>query len=110
MWLYYLIVSAMQLHFSVINGIVMDTSAIFFTSLVVTSEDMEVQVMSQRKLQESPTEKVVEVVNDLGLKCAARKFKTSPATLSRWLKAQNYMLKRIYVRKELAADADPLRL
>lgn len=57
--------------------------------------------MSQSKLQESPTDKVVEVVNDLGLKRAARKFNTSPSTLSRWLKAQNFKLKRIYVRKEV---------
>jgi hypothetical protein len=54
------------------------------------------------ELSRSPTEVVVQSVNELGLKKAARKFKTSPATLSRWLKAQNYMLKRIYVRKELA--------
>lgn len=59
--------------------------------------------MSKGKLQESPTEKVVETVNDLGLKRAARKFNTSPSTLSRWLKSQNYQIKRIYVRKELAS-------
>jgi transposase-like protein len=58
--------------------------------------------MSRSKLQESPPEKVVEAVNDLGLKRAARKFNTSPSTLSRWLKAQNYRLKRIYVRKEVS--------
>jgi len=59
--------------------------------------------MSQSKLQESPTEKVVELVNDIGLQRAARKFNTSPSTLSRWLKVQKFKLKRIYVREELTA-------
>jgi len=81
----------------------------FFISLRKRIAERRKQ-MSQSKLSESPTERVVEAVNDLGLKLAARKFKTSPATLSRWLKAQNYMLKRIYVRKEQVNDADPLRL
>lgn len=63
----------------------------------------KVSYMSQIKLSESPTSEVVAVVNELGLQRAARKFKTSPATLSRWLKAQDFKLKRIYVRKELAS-------
>ena len=52
------------------------------------------------KLESSPTDEIVAQVNDLGLKRAARKYNTSPATLSRWLKAQHFRLKRIYVREE----------
>lgn len=56
------------------------------------------------KLYSSPTEQVVNAVNDVGLQKAARKFKTSPATLSRWLKAQKYRLKRIYVRDRVGTE------
>jgi hypothetical protein len=56
--------------------------------------------MSQNKFDPSPTEQVVEKVNELGLQDAAREFNTSPATLSRWLKAQHFKIKRIYVREE----------
>ena len=48
----------------------------------------------------SPTEEVVEKVNELGLTKAARQFKTSPSSLSRWLRAQGYFSKPQYVRKE----------
>lgn len=59
--------------------------------------------MSLGKFRESPTEVIVAQVNDLGLKRAAKKFHTSPSTLSRWLKSQNYQIKRIYVPKEKLA-------
>jgi hypothetical protein len=52
----------------------------------------------------SPTEVVVQAVNELGLQRAAKQFHTSPATLSRWLKAQHYKIKRIYVREEPPRD------
>lgn len=52
------------------------------------------------KLSGSPTAEIVAQVNSLGLSEAARVLNTSPATLSRWLKSQNYQLKRIYVPKE----------
>lgn len=58
------------------------------------------------KLSGSPTGQVVDAVNDLGLERAAKKFHTSPSTLSRWLKAQHYKLKRIYVRVEPEPPAD----
>jgi hypothetical protein len=54
-------------------------------------------------LYSSPTADVVAKVNELGLQAAAQHFGTSAATLSRWLKAQNYRIKRIYVRQEQRA-------
>lgn len=50
-----------------------------------------------------PPEVVVSKVNGLGLAKAARKFKTSPSTLSRWLRANGYQGKFQYVPiKEVA--------
>ena len=60
------------------------------------------------KLSGSPTAEIVAQVNDLGLTKAAQALNTSPATLSRWLKSQNYQLKRIYVPKE-EMNRDPQR-
>lgn len=48
---------------------------------------------------QSPTEEVVVKVNQLGLTKAARKFKTSPSSLSRWLRAQGYRAKSQYVKE-----------
>lgn len=44
------------------------------------------------------------MVNELGLKLAAKKFRTSPSSLSRWLKEQHYKFKGIYVREEPPED------
>lgn len=52
-----------------------------------------------------PTEEIVAQVNNLGLQVAAKKFGTSPATLSRWLKQQNYRLQRVYVLTDEAKRA-----
>lgn len=59
--------------------------------------------MSQNRLSLSPTEKVVETVNTEGLRKAARRYGTSPSTLSRWLKAQNYKRRSIYLKVEKTA-------
>lgn len=59
--------------------------------------------MSQNRLAQSPTEAVVEKVNQLGLAKAARKYGTSPSTLSRWLKAQQYKRRSIYMKVEKTA-------
>lgn len=59
--------------------------------------------MSQKSLTLTPTEAVVEKVNTLGLAKAAKKFDTSPSTLSRWLKAQNYKRRSVYVKVEKTA-------
>lgn len=59
--------------------------------------------MSQNRLTQSPTEKVVATVNDLGLRKAARKYGTSPSTLSRWLKAQQYKRRSVYMKVEKTA-------
>ena len=48
---------------------------------------------------QSPTEEVVAKVNRLGLTKAARAFKTSPSSLSRWLRAQGYKSKCQYVKE-----------
>lgn len=48
---------------------------------------------------QSPTEEVVEKVNQIGLTKASKKFKTSPSSLSRWLRAQGYVSKYQYVKE-----------
>lgn len=48
---------------------------------------------------QSPTEEVVAKVNQLGLTKASKKFKTSPSSLSRWLRAQGYIAKSQYVKE-----------
>ncbi len=55
-------------------------------------------------VQRSPTDEIVEKVNELGLKNAASFYGTSKATLSRWLNSQNYRIKRIYVKQEEKAS------
>lgn len=59
--------------------------------------------MSSKWLTQSPTEKVVEEVNKRGLENASKYFLTSPSTLSRWLKAQNYKRRSVYVKVEKTA-------
>lgn len=59
--------------------------------------------MSKAKLSLTPTEQVVQKVNELGLKKAARKFGTSDSTLSRWLRDQNYKRRSVYVKVEKTA-------
>lgn len=59
--------------------------------------------MSQNRLSKSPTAEIVEKVNQLGLVAASKYFGVGAATLSRWLNAQNYKLKRIYVKEEQAS-------
>lgn len=59
--------------------------------------------MSTKWLVQSPTEKVVEEVNRRGLQKAAKHFCTSPSTLSRWLKTQNYKRRSVYVKVEKAS-------
>lgn len=56
--------------------------------------------MSQNRLSQSPTEKIVETVNTHGLQKAARRYGTSASTLSRWLKTQNYKRRSVYVKAE----------
>lgn len=56
--------------------------------------------MSARTLNvsgQSETEKLVEYVNQLGLKRAAEKYGTNQSSLSRWLRSQGYQLRRTYV-------------
>jgi len=59
--------------------------------------------MSTKWLVQSPTEKVVEEVNRRGLQNAAKYFLTSPSTLSRWLRDQNYKRRSVYVKVEKTA-------
>jgi len=59
--------------------------------------------MSAKWVTQSPTEKIVEQVNKLGLEKAAKHYCTSPSTLSRWLGKQNYKRKSIYVKAEKAS-------
>jgi len=61
--------------------------------------------MASITLQQSPTEKVVDTVNRLGLQLAAKELDTSPSTLSRWLRQQNYKLQRVYVLTDEARQA-----
>lgn len=56
--------------------------------------------MSRTALSQSPTEAVVAEVNKLGLQKAAKKFHTSPSTLSRWLRDQHYKSRPMYVKVE----------
>lgn len=60
--------------------------------------------MSQNELSLTPTEAVVEKVNRLGLSNAAKYYCTSPSTLSRWLKAQQYKRRSIYMKIEKPHD------
>jgi len=60
--------------------------------------------MAQNCLSFTPTERIVQLVNALGLTPAACELGTSAATLSRWLKAQNYKLKRVYVKEREKAS------
>lgn len=56
--------------------------------------------MSARTLNVSgqlETEKLIEYVNQLGLKRAAEKYGTNASSLSRWLRSQGYQLRRTYV-------------
>lgn len=56
--------------------------------------------MSKNTLKGSPTQDIVDTINLFGLQATAQQLGTSAATLSRWLKSQNYKLKRIYVKQE----------
>jgi hypothetical protein len=51
-------------------------------------------------LDKKPVEEVVSVVNELGLKRAARKFEIDPSNLWRWLKKQKYVSQRQYVKEK----------
>ncbi len=53
----------------------------------------------KKSLRASPTEEVVKTVNTLGLKQAARVYDIDPSNLWRWLKQQNYVSKRQYVKE-----------
>lgn len=55
--------------------------------------------MSQYRLNQYPPKTIVQRVNTIGLSSAASHFGVSAATLTRWLKAQNYRIKRIYVKE-----------
>lgn len=55
--------------------------------------------MTQYRLNQYPPKTVVRKVNTIGLSSAANHFGVSAATLTRWLKAQNYKIKRIYVKE-----------
>lgn len=59
--------------------------------------------MSAKWLVQSPTQEVVAKVNELGLKNAAKYYVTTPSTLSRWLRSQDYQIKRVYVKVEKAS-------
>lgn len=52
-----------------------------------------------------PTEtvKLIEYANQHGLKKAAKKYGTNPASLSRWIRTQGYKMVREY-RKEAATS------
>jgi len=54
-----------------------------------------------------PTEtmKLVEFVNQNGLKSAAEKYGCDPSTLSRWLRVQGYELIRQYRKVVTAVEA-----
>jgi hypothetical protein len=54
--------------------------------------------------QESPTEQIVKEINQVGLEEYAQRFRVSKRTLRRWLKAQNYFPKRIFVKQEKQAS------
>lgn len=59
--------------------------------------------MSARWVVESPTKEVVEKINEIGLREAAKYYLTTPSTLSRWLKSQNYKRRSIYTKVEKAS-------
>ena len=50
-------------------------------------------------LNSSPTQEVVDTVNRLGLKAAARHYQIDSSNLWRWLKKQQYVSKRQYVKE-----------
>lgn len=52
----------------------------------------------------SETEKLIDYVNQLGLKRAAEKYGTNASSLSRWLRSQGYQLRRTYVLTARAKD------
>lgn len=53
------------------------------------------------ELKKAAPEKVVKVVNELGLEKAALRFGRSPSTLSRYLRGLGYRIRRQYVRQEV---------
>lgn len=58
--------------------------------------------MSARKItvsEPSETEKLIDYVNQHGLKAAAVKYGAHPSTLSRWIRVQGYEMVRQYRRK-----------
>jgi hypothetical protein len=65
--------------------------------------------MSQVQLTSSPTEEVVAKVNRLGLTEAAKKFNTSRASLSRWLKSQGYKAKPQYMKVDNNEGREPIQ-
>lgn len=54
--------------------------------------------------QELPTEQIVREINQVGLNTYAQRAQVSKRTLYRWLKSQQYSLKRIYVKQEEKAS------
>jgi transposase-like protein len=60
--------------------------------------------MSMHQLNQHSPKTIVQKVNSNGLSSAARHFGVSASTLSRWLKAQHYQIKRIYVKEEQQAS------
>lgn len=52
-------------------------------------------------VEQSETEKLVEIVNQLGLKQAAEKYGTNASSLSRWLRTQGFQVVREYRRKNI---------
>ncbi len=50
-------------------------------------------------LKSSPTQEVVDTVNRLGLKASAQHYQIDPSNLWRWLKKQNYVSKRQYIKE-----------
>lgn len=55
--------------------------------------------MSRNSKIDSPTQEVVTIVNQLGLKAAAKHYNMNPSNLYRWLKKQGYRSKHQYVKE-----------
>lgn len=49
-------------------------------------------------------EKLIDLVNRVGLEAAAKQYDTHASTLSRWIRAQGYSLRRTYILTEKAVE------
>lgn len=63
--------------------------------------------MSAKKInvsELSETQKLIDLVNRVGLEAAAKQYDTHASTLSRWIRSQGYSLRRTYILTEKVVE------